>query len=471
MKKIKIFLLSLASSMGAFAADIDIAPGELADKLAEATKAQIELKLRGAIDARDLAALESLSSDIKTLDLSEVRIEALTMPSRKYFGRTLFKEGEIPAYTFFKLPVETLVLPAEVSSIGEGAFAGSDITEIVIPEGVTEIGDYAFYGCPRLRVVTFPSSLVSIGKGAFGNCMALESLDLSATGISAVPERAFAGSMSLESVKLPGSVAKIGREAFSHTSIRSLNLVTVAEFEAYALSSMPFLTELSINPDAEISDGLLMDDTSLASLTGMPEMVPDYFAANCGKLDTKTAVDGAVSLGRYSFANTLAPEVLVLPAFLTKIDRGALSGLATITKIDATALENRIPPADEHTFEGLDQKNIVLWVDDTAFDAWEGDPVWSLFQVMSQNQTEVEEIRIDDTSAIAISLRSSLLMVESPAIVTDVRIYTSDGRIAYVASPDSESVEIDTASLPSGVLIVTASDSEGNTGTASLLLK
>ena len=123
MKHIKIFLISLASSLGALAADIDVSPGQLESLLGDGGKGQTELKLKGKIDARDLAALENLSADVKKLDLSEVSIEALSMPNRKYFGRTLFNQGEIPAYTFFKSNVTSLDLPYGVSSICEGALA------------------------------------------------------------------------------------------------------------------------------------------------------------------------------------------------------------------------------------------------------------------------------------------------------------------------------------------------------------
>lgn len=470
MKKIKIFLLSLASSLGAIAADIDVTPGQLESILGDPSTDRTELKLRGAIDARDLAAIENLPSDVESLDLSGVRINSLTMPTRKYFGRTLFQAGEIPAYTFFKTSVAALVLPADITTIGEGAFAGSEVTELTIPEGVTSIGDYAFYGCPNLKTINLPSTLKTIGKGTFGNCMALESLDLSATAVREIPERAFAGSMSLADVKLPSGIEKVGREAFSHTAVSTLDLGRVGEFDAYALSSMPFLEKLTINPDAKINDGLLMDNTSLTSLTGMPEYVPDYFAANCGQLATE-AVKDASGLGKYAFANTLAPETLYLPGWLTSIDRGALSGLNTITKIDVTELGNNVPSVDETTFEGLSQPDIVLWVDDEAFDAWESHPVWRLFKVMSQNQTGVDEITVDGASAITIACRGGLVVVESAAEITDVRVYTADGRMAYVASPGSPTVEIEAATLPSGVVVVAATDAEGNSKTASMLLK
>ena len=471
MKNIKILLLSLASSVGAFAADFEVTPGSLGALLVNEGKGQTELKLKGTIDARDLAAFENMPAEVKTLDLREVSIKSLTMPDRTYFGRTLFAEDEIPEYTFFNLGVEALILPENLKTVRDGAFANSKIRTIVVPEGVESLGDYAFYGCSDLKSVSLPVSLSQLGKGAFSNCPDLEEIDLSATGLTRIPAQAFAGAVTLKEVRLPSSVESIGREAFSHTMIETLDLSGVGEFEAYALSGMPYLKSLSINPDAKIGNGLLMDNISLSSLSGVPEFLPDYFAANCGQLPTETAVLSS-TLGNYSMANTLAPETLILTPSLESIGRGALSGLNTLQTIDATALESYIPTVDEFSFEGLDQPAIDLQVTAESANQWKGAPYWSLFNIVPLGSAIVDdvaaEICADD---ILIALRGGNLVVESSGLITDVRIYTADGRIAFVASPDRPRVEIETASLPSGIVMVGASDSNGNSKSASLLLK
>lgn len=465
-------MLTLVSSFAAMAADIDVSPGKLEGLLADDdVRNEKMIRLKGNIDARDLAAIEKLGRAVEILDLKDVKIEALTMPNRKYFGRTLFSENEIPAYTFFKINVKNLILPAGTTVICEGAFAGSSITEIVIPEGVRSIGDYAFYGCKDLKTVILPESLENIGKGAFGNCMSLESIDLSPTQIKELPARVFAGSILLSQIKLP-VIAKVGREAFSHTEIKKLDLSGTMEFESYALSSMPFLEELAINPEAMIGEGLLMDDISLSSLSGIPELVPDYFAANNTELSSELLKD-AFTLGRYSFANTKGAEEIMISPGLSKVERGALSGIKGLAKINVVELLNNIPEVDEQAFEGINQPDIVLWVDDRYVDDWKSDPVWSLFNIQSSRNeaTGIEDAIAEEADSITISFRDGKVVVEAIALVKDVKIYTADGRIAYIASPDEQIFEVDTDRLPSGVIVVTASDSKGSVKTISLLLK
>lgn len=469
MKKIQLTLTGIFAAATAAAATINVTPGSLEGLIADGgLKNETTLQLTGTIDARDLAAIENLPQSVATLNLSDVKIQALTTPQKKYFGRTVFSEGEIPAYTFFKSGVSSLVLPADVATIGEGAFAGSDITEITVPDGVTALSDYAFYGCPKLTKVTLPASLQTIGKGAFGNCKSLEKIDLGKTQVTAIPEKAFSGSEKLAYLTLPSGIASIGREAFSHTAIQMLDLSGVSEFEAYALSGMPALLSVAINPDANIGDGILMDNISMMELVGVPEIVPDYFAANCNSLETQPAIRISSTLGKYSFANTLSDELL-LPSSVEKIERGALSGLKDIKKIDVTELGERVPEVDEYSFEGLDQPNIELLVDGDAPGPWRENPYWSKFHITTTDPTDMAEIEDTSFHEISITSNGSQIVVKAPSNVTSLRIYTSDGRMAYVASPGKDIVEVDTAQLPSGVLMISVTDADGKSKTVSLL--
>ena len=69
----------------------------------------------------------------------------------------------------------TLAVPSSIdgvhlTSIGEGAFRGNKIEKITISDGIIEIDWFAFADCKSLAEIYIPSSVTSIGYGAFENC-------------------------------------------------------------------------------------------------------------------------------------------------------------------------------------------------------------------------------------------------------------------------------------------------------------
>lgn len=63
--------------------------------------------------------------------------------------------------------INSVSLPDTLLTIGQSAFSFSEITEIVIPDGTTIIGGYAFGGCEKLKSITIPASIKSLGIELF----------------------------------------------------------------------------------------------------------------------------------------------------------------------------------------------------------------------------------------------------------------------------------------------------------------
>ena len=89
---------------------------------------------------------------------------------------------------------------------------GEYVDHLVIPEGVEKISNYAFYGS-RITDVTLPSTLRTIGTGAFYECQNLKSLTIP-EGVTVIENEAFINCSSIEYVNLPTSLTYIGNAAF-----------------------------------------------------------------------------------------------------------------------------------------------------------------------------------------------------------------------------------------------------------------
>ncbi|MBQ0081324.1 MAG: leucine-rich repeat protein [Alistipes sp.] len=117
-----------------------------------------------------------------------------------------------------------------------------NLQSIVIPEGVKTIGEKAFNSCLKLKSVSFPTTLETIGgsvhsssyqtTGAFQACKFLESIDFSGcSNLNTIPDGCFRNCSRVTSLQLPENLSTIGTYAFEYlgyedgyTGVQSLTI-------------------------------------------------------------------------------------------------------------------------------------------------------------------------------------------------------------------------------------------------------
>lgn len=135
-----------------------------------------------------------------------------------YIGTGAFRDSAI----------EIMNIPMGVTDITESAFEGSALSYIVIPETVEAIRPRAFSRCHEIRAVTFPSSLVSIGNGAF-EYSGIVKAEIPA-GVEYIGTGVYLGS-NIEELTLKG-MPEMANGAFSFcTKLRNINIDAEAEFD------------------------------------------------------------------------------------------------------------------------------------------------------------------------------------------------------------------------------------------------
>ncbi|MBQ8029334.1 MAG: leucine-rich repeat protein [Clostridia bacterium] len=89
-------------------------------------------------------------------------------------------------------------------------------SNLVIPEGVTRICEYAFSHRGEIETVTFPSTLVEIGEGAFQACN-IKNLELP-DSLETIEDSAFMSCRSITTLELKANVKHVGLGAFEYCS-------------------------------------------------------------------------------------------------------------------------------------------------------------------------------------------------------------------------------------------------------------
>lgn len=112
----------------------------------------------------------------------------------------------------------------KVTSIEDSAFYNcSKLKTVSIPKNVKTIGKRAFYKCTQFLGANFFSTgcLTTIGIGAFDGCQNMLEAQIP-SNVTSIGERAFADCSALSRVTLGSSVATIGKAAFYGCKISSL---------------------------------------------------------------------------------------------------------------------------------------------------------------------------------------------------------------------------------------------------------
>lgn len=236
--------------------------GTLSNHISDSEKYTIEkLKIVGEINGDDIKLLRDMAGSnyrcfhtdgiLEDLDLSEARIVAggdryidadtLRVYSQNEDGTwiiianwvnlngyryTLTTSDEIPSYSFFACKLKRISYPMSLKSIGDGAFSECRYLEsISIPKTVDVIKGNPFIRCCSLQAISVDGNNISYDSR--DNCYALIETKTNKlikgcrytiipNSVTMIDDCAFSGCENLKSINIPNSVKSIGSNAFSY---------------------------------------------------------------------------------------------------------------------------------------------------------------------------------------------------------------------------------------------------------------
>lgn len=210
------------------------------------------------------------------------------------------------------------------NDVGQWQEWSQHIQKVVIEHGVTTIGDFMFGNdysgvCINLTSVTIPSSITTIGHGAFEHCAALTDIVIP-NSVTTIEPRAFSYCTSLTGIHIPDSVTYLGNSSSGNYMFQGCtNLVSVTL------------------PDSldKIGAYMFYDCSSLKTLS-IPEGVTSIDScafSGCTALETLTLPDSVTYLGRMAFYNCSALKQIKIPDGVQTISSYAFAYCKQLTQI------------------------------------------------------------------------------------------------------------------------------------------
>lgn len=179
-------------------------------------------------------------------------------------------------------------------------YIGEDtITKVIIPEGVTTISHYAFAGLTALEEVQLPSTLTTIGVGAFYNCKNLTKINFDHAKF--LNEKAFANT-GLKEVVLP-SVVAIGNYTFENCLIESLVLPSTSQsLGVGAFRGNNELREVRFEAERmKLGDSVFENCVELREISVNAAVIPSRAFYGCKKLEAVELGKDVTVIGEYAF--------------------------------------------------------------------------------------------------------------------------------------------------------------------------
>ncbi|MDR1697408.1 MAG: leucine-rich repeat domain-containing protein [Erysipelotrichaceae bacterium] len=195
--------------------------------------------------------------------------------------------------------IKTIVITASYTTIFDDAFSNMPLLETVSFEEDATLAiilDYAFANNPLLKEINLPTSIVSLGRGIFKNCLQLETISIPHfvdidQGVF-IPEETFMGCVALKTVGVSSTLSMIGTRAFEGCT-----------------SLVNFMFRDTITT------------------------ISDYAFANSGLTDRFICPQGLMKLGEGAFFSTTITDIVFNATFSALTTRSllAMPNLRTIT--------------------------------------------------------------------------------------------------------------------------------------------
>ena len=336
-----------------------------------------------------------------------------------------------------------VTIPESVTTIGIEAFFGcTSLANIVIPSNVTKIGQNAFHetawyneqpdgviyidklaysykgtmpkntsieienettellagifdGATNLIAITIPASLTKIGENAFNKCTGLKNVYIS--DLTAWCNILFENSASQPLTANTSVEFNLNKQKVTKLTIPD----DVTEIASYAFNGATKFTSVTIPEGVtRISYNSFSGCTALTSVS-IPTSVSileEYTFSGCTKLTSINIPEGVTIISPACFSGCSTLATIHIPASIQYIGSNAFAsckGLEKNGKVYCHAEE--VPETESDAFNTVDVKKAQLFVPTNSVEQYTSHPVWGLFKIEAETESEDIETGIRAT--------------------------------------------------------------------------
>ena len=284
----------------------------------------------------------------------------------------------------------TLVIPASVTKIGEGAFANLDglktiiipgtvkeiannafsynstLEKVIMQDGVEKIGNNAFSFCRTLKEVEMPNSITTMGGMVFYDCKSLEKINISSK-LKELPSNTFSDCTSLLNITLPEGIKTLASSAFAGTSISKIDIPsTVTNISSTAFRNCDNLSniELKNNKKYSFSNGVLstISGDQIIFITSSKLKESSVFEIPEGVTSFNYALQAYTNIKKLIIPSTLNSLTMTQGTYLP----------SSIEEIEVASENERFVAEDGILYTKDDNKLILCYSKDTNITIKEG---------------------------------------------------------------------------------------------------
>ena len=319
--------------------------------------------VRGTINQADFTSLQN----VKILDLSaatvvgKVALDSLSVATNQ-------AGNAIPCGAFFDNKVlEVLILPTNITAIGNSAFLKSSLTTITIPESVTAIPDYCFAHCNNLATVSLHAKITTLGEDVFG-CSGLTAITIPA-GVTAIPASCFYSCRSLTTVNLHDKITTIGDAAFRQSGLTAITIPAgVTAIPDYCFGQCGSLTTVNLHDQITTIGYEAFGYSGLTAIT-IPAgvtAIPASCFYSCRSLTTVNLHDKITTIGDAAFGGS-GLTAITIPAGVTAIPSECFYQCRSLTTVN---LHGKITTIGGEAFRQCALTSITIPADVTVIPEW-----------------------------------------------------------------------------------------------------